>query len=258
MTAGLAGRNGQWYLATARSRLSATETEADKGGPMDVAWEIMEVAVSAERLDRRREALGRLLLRALRADSFVSYRLDPSGPYSDPVDVNLGADRLRAYDAHYRYIDTLTPRMLQMGRASAVTLTSGITDEFAHDFLYSSGMHHGLNYFPAKPVVGSLDLRVWRSQSGGSFSRDDVRMLQAVGDFVHRLWADAPLASASLTPRQLEVAELVAEGLSDRAICQVLRMSLPTLRTHLTHAFAKTGAQNRAALATYVVTHRHK
>ncbi|WP_341976047.1 LuxR C-terminal-related transcriptional regulator [Microbacterium sp. LWO13-1.2] len=225
---------------------------------MDVAWEIMEVAVSAERLEERREALGRLLLRALRADSFVSYRLDSSGPYADPVDVNLGAERLRAYDTHYRHIDTLTPRMLRMGKASAITLTSRINDEFAHDFLYSSGMHHGLNYFPKKPEVGSLDLRVWRSQSGGSFSRDDVRMLQAVGDVVHRLWEDPPLTLMPLTSREHEVARLVAEGLSDRAICQSLGISLPTLRTHLTHAFGKTGAPNRAALATYVVTHRHK
>lgn len=224
---------------------------------MDVSWEIMEVAVSSERLEERREALGRLLLRALRADSFVSYRLDPSGPYADPVDVNLGAEKLRAYDAHYRYIDTLTPRMLELGKASAISLTSRLSDEFAHDFLYSSGMHHGLNYFPRKAAVGSLDLRVWRSQRGGSFSRDDVRMLQAVGDLVHRLWEDTPLTLTALTSREHEVGRLVAQGWSDREICQSLGISLPTLRTHLTHAFAKTGASNRAALATYVVTHRH-
>ena len=178
---------------------------------MDVAWEIMEAVVSSERPGDRREVLGRLLLRALRADSFVSYRLDPSGPYADPVDVNLGADRLRAYDTHYRHIDTLIPAMLRMGRASAVSLTPQLRDEFAHDFLYSSGMHHGLNYFSKKPEVGSLDLRVWRSRSGGSFSSDDVRMLQTVGDMVHRLWDDSPLTLTltSLTSREQEVAGLV-------------------------------------------------
>ncbi|MFS0894185.1 response regulator transcription factor [Microbacterium sp. 179-I 3D3 NHS] len=224
---------------------------------MDIAWEIMEIAASPDPLARRREELGQRLLRTFGAASFISYRSDPSGPYADPVAINLGDDRLRAYDTHYRHIDTLTPRLQRRGRASAVTLNPIAHDEFAHDFLFRAGMHHGMNYFAPNAAVGSVDLRVWRPRAAGGFSAEDVRMLQAIGDLVHRLWDTEPSA-AVLSPREQDVARLVAEGLSDRGICETLGISHPTLRTHLAHAFAKTGARNRAALATYTVTHRQK
>jgi len=42
--------------------------------------------------------------------------------------------------------------------------------------------------------------------------------------------------SAELTPRQREVAELVARGLSDKAIARELGLSTETVKAHLKHA----------------------
>jgi DNA-binding CsgD family transcriptional regulator len=42
---------------------------------------------------------------------------------------------------------------------------------------------------------------------------------------------------------------LVAQGLSDKEIARRLNISATTVRTHLEHAFRKTGATNRAGLA---------
>ncbi|WP_329613802.1 response regulator transcription factor [Streptomyces brevispora] len=58
-----------------------------------------------------------------------------------------------------------------------------------------------------------------------------------------------PVASGSetLSAREREVLELVAKGTSNREIAAVLFISEATVKTHLTHVFAKLGAKDRAA-----------
>ena len=55
---------------------------------------------------------------------------------------------------------------------------------------------------------------------------------------------DAPLIE-SLTPREIEVLELVAEGLSNKAVAVRLRISDQTVKFHLTSISGKLGALNR-------------
>jgi DNA-binding CsgD family transcriptional regulator len=53
--------------------------------------------------------------------------------------------------------------------------------------------------------------------------------------------------SAALTPRELEVLALAADGLSGPDLARELFISQATVRTHLTHIYAKLGVGNRAA-----------
>ncbi|MGW2088656.1 response regulator [Streptomyces sp. NPDC001880] len=53
--------------------------------------------------------------------------------------------------------------------------------------------------------------------------------------------------SESLSAREREVLELVAKGTSNREIAAELFISEATVKTHLTHVFAKLGAKDRAA-----------
>jgi DNA-binding NarL/FixJ family response regulator len=55
---------------------------------------------------------------------------------------------------------------------------------------------------------------------------------------------DAP-AVESLTPREIEVLELVAEGLSNKAVAARLGISDQTVKFHLTSITGKLGAVNR-------------
>ena len=57
----------------------------------------------------------------------------------------------------------------------------------------------------------------------------------------------------SLTPTEVQVVELVAEGLSNPAIAERLFISRKTVTTHLTHVFAKLGVSSRAELAAAAV-----
>ena len=64
---------------------------------------------------------------------------------------------------------------------------------------------------------------------------------------------------ADLTGREREVLGLVAAGLTNQEICDRLWLSMPTVKTHISHLLAKTGARDRVqlvlvALRTGVVT----
>lgn len=54
---------------------------------------------------------------------------------------------------------------------------------------------------------------------------------------------------SSLTPTESEVAALAARSLSNPAIAERLLMSVNTVKTHLSHVYAKTGVSGRSGLA---------
>ena len=58
-----------------------------------------------------------------------------------------------------------------------------------------------------------------------------------------------------LSARELEVARLVAEGLSNPAIASALFISVPTVKTHVSHILAKLGLESRVQLASWVAGH---
>jgi len=61
---------------------------------------------------------------------------------------------------------------------------------------------------------------------------------------------------ATLTARELEIAELVAQGLTSQAIADRLYVSRRTVDTHVSRAFRKTGVSSRTALAALMARRR--
>lgn len=57
-------------------------------------------------------------------------------------------------------------------------------------------------------------------------------------------------AEPTLTPRELEVLRLVAQGAGNRAIAKGLFVSEATVKTHLVHAYEKLGVDNRTGAVT--------
>lgn len=67
----------------------------------------------------------------------------------------------------------------------------------------------------------------------------------------HRLMDRMRTPAEALTKRELEVLQLVGEGLSNQQISKVLFLSQATVKSHLVHVFAKLGVDSRtAAVAT--------
>jgi NarL family two-component system response regulator LiaR len=60
-------------------------------------------------------------------------------------------------------------------------------------------------------------------------------------------------AGDDLSPRELEVIRLVAEGLSNHEIAARLVISDKTVKTHLTHILGKLGLSDRTQLAIYAI-----
>ena len=104
----------------------------------------------------------------------------------------------------------------------------------------------------------------WSAGARGLLYRDTTgeRLLAAVSAVAGGLTAMEPELSASmmpvgaleepvlveeLTPRELEVLQLLAEGLANRAIAQQLGISEHTVKFHVNAIMKKTGAQSRTA-----------
>jgi len=58
-----------------------------------------------------------------------------------------------------------------------------------------------------------------------------------------------------LTTREVEVLKLIAAGLSNAEIAAALVVSAATVKTHINHIFAKTGARDRAQAVRYAYQH---
>ncbi|MBA3266589.1 MAG: response regulator transcription factor [Nocardioidaceae bacterium] len=63
-------------------------------------------------------------------------------------------------------------------------------------------------------------------------------------------------SSTMLTPREREVAELVAQGLTNREIAARLYLSERTAENHVQHILTKLDLRNRSQIATWISSRR--
>ena len=63
-------------------------------------------------------------------------------------------------------------------------------------------------------------------------------------------------ADTGLTPREIEVLRLIANGLSNTEIARHLTVSEATVKTHINHLFAKAKVRDRAAAVAYAYSHK--
>ncbi|MEH6566974.1 MAG: response regulator transcription factor [Halopseudomonas sp.] len=66
-----------------------------------------------------------------------------------------------------------------------------------------------------------------------------------IGDENHPLDRQSSARDVGITPRQLEILDLLAEGLPNKVICQRLSLSEDTVKTHLKALFSSLDCHNR-------------
>jgi non-specific serine/threonine protein kinase len=67
---------------------------------------------------------------------------------------------------------------------------------------------------------------------------------------------DAMTSAVQLTSREEEVADLVAQGLSNAAVARRLYLSPATVATHVSHILEKLGFSSRVEVAAWIVERR--
>jgi DNA-binding CsgD family transcriptional regulator len=89
-------------------------------------------------------------------------------------------------------------------------------------------------------------------------ARDAARVragLRGAGVVVARRSEQVRHGWASLSPAELAVARVVAEGVTSQTAAGRLYLSVNTVNTHLRHAFAKLGVRSRVELTRIVLAH---
>ncbi len=62
-------------------------------------------------------------------------------------------------------------------------------------------------------------------------------------------------AHMTLSAREMEIIELVADGLTNQEIAEKLTISKRTVDNHVSNMFTKTGSKNRVALLNWAMDH---
>jgi DNA-binding CsgD family transcriptional regulator len=144
------------------------------------------------------------------------------------------ADRLRAAVEAYRATDRVMERAVACEDAGLAARRAGRHDESvalleeALEILHSAGATRAAAR--VESALRSLGVRHRRASAASA----------------------AQTGWDSLTPTEMRVARLAAQGLTNRQIGDQLFVSRRTVETHLAHAFAKLGLSSRAQLAAEV------
>lgn len=125
---------------------------------------------------------------------------------------------------------------------------------YLESFLYPMGIHAKIVVpLPGPTRCGGIGLLGTES---GAFGARDVAVATLLSRHLGNLFAlfiDRPTRPPSLitrlTPRQAEIAALVARGLTNRDIAAVLSITGDTVKKHLTYAMQTVGCANRTQLA---------
>jgi DNA-binding CsgD family transcriptional regulator len=189
----------------------------------------------------------------LRGDYGASYVWDArKNRFDNALNFNMSPSNLRRYDDWYQFRDPMTFELRARRRATLVDEVIPrdklVRTEFYNDFLARDGLHHGVDMFIFDGDRDLGDFRIWRAKGRPEFCKRDLDLLDALEPHLRRALLRGGRCDG-LTPRESEVAALVARGCTDRDIARVLGIGFGTVRTHITNAMSKSGCANRAELA---------
>jgi DNA-binding NarL/FixJ family response regulator len=124
-----------------------------------------------------------------------------------------------------------------------LVLTTFDLDEYVYDALRA-----GASGFLLKDVRPEQLAEAVRVVAAGDTLLAPTITRRLVEQYLHRPrpGTGTPAALDSLTDRELDVLRLVARGYSNQQIADVLFLSESTVKTHLTHLFAKLDLRDRA------------
>jgi DNA-binding CsgD family transcriptional regulator len=207
--------------------------------------------------------IARFGLANLRASAALFYWVDGPLGMEDVELEGLAPQFFHHYAAQMVNLDPLHVTKMALGRQNVARLVSaeGPSADLARykNFLGQYGIVDVIDllfWSEGHPVAG---LGVLKRVSDAPICGETISDAIALQRFVeHVLGRHRRIAHArrrgvlarefGLTSREVEVAELAAQGARNAEIAARLEVGLPTVKTHLLHALSKTGSANRTEL----------
>ena len=132
-----------------------------------------------------------------------------------------------------------------------------------HDqFLHRYGIHDEVNFIFRLDGAAFALLAVLNGPTGGTFAdryfnwgamRDYLEFTLKLHPRVRRARQELLLASHfGLTPREIQVVDLLKNGASNMAIAQIMGIGLATVKTYVINILNKLGVENRAAIIAFL------
>lgn len=161
-------------------------------------------------------------------------------------------------DVHLAVLDVSMPRMTGLQAAAELArrrpelrtlmLSMHENEQFFFEALRSGASGYVLKTAADRDLVGACRaaLRGETFLYAGAFGA-------LARDYVERLRRDGPSAADPLTPRELEVVKLVAEGHTSDEIAELLVISRKTVDRHRANILEKLGMRNRVDLTRYAI-----
>lgn len=219
-----------------------------------------------------REAIGHDLLELLQADYYASFVWqEKPGCFGKAVFLNMDPKNLAAYDRYFQYHDPITFKLQARREATLVTQVMPqrelMRTEFFNDFLARDGLYWGVNAYSYVGEHNIGDVRIWRGRRRDNFDGHTLELLRLIEPAFTGALARAEgvpagngprgqLPELRLSVRELEIARMVADDLSDKQIAWHLGVEISTVRTHLKRIFSKLGVHRRSGVASLLARRR--
>jgi DNA-binding CsgD family transcriptional regulator len=234
----------------AQGDLGTAEAVLDAGAPVDIAMQTVGQRLSWVTRGELALAQGKPDI-ALDIARRLTGDLSPDGEYGMPMVALLQGKALTAlgrFDEAEAWLSAATLHLRAQGARTALRraltqLTAlyqrmGRTDDAAH----SANEARELAYQLAETISDAVLRAVFLRQCLASLPPEPKRSAEIVR-----------AASLMLTAREREVAALVAQGKSNRAIADELVISERTTESHVTNILGKLGFSSRAQIAVWAV-----
>jgi len=216
-------------------------------------------------IDDTIEELQRFALGSLRASAAIFYWIDDTPEMQDAMLTGVPAEHFARYRAGMKEFDPLNVKRLTTARKRIAMLHAD------RGLAPSSHFARYRAFLRESTIVDVMDLVFWhdgfafaglgilKTTQDPPFDEDAMRVATAMQPYIefnlgaHPRLKDRKLRHAlvdgcGLTPREVEVTELVRWGCTNHDIADELRIALATVKTHLIRIFEKLAVENRTAL----------
>jgi DNA-binding CsgD family transcriptional regulator len=172
---------------------------------------------------------------------------------------------VKDYSIEYWACDPMHPSNFEHTERLVVTNSEMMTDfawqktEIFKNFFSPHGIFHNADVFFRQQDKIIAVLTLLRSDPSQRFNAKEVGLLNSIQPFIQFSLQNIYLPKRThdresmsnefgLTAREVDVLELALTGASNKILVDQLKISLPTLRTHLQNIYTKTGVHSLSEL----------